>query len=240
MTLTKREQEDLVIKHIKDLLFSGELKPGDKLPAERKLADNLNVPRIQVRGALQKLEIYGIIDTFPQSGSVISNLKVQALDRTITDILQIDQFDFYSLVEVRVTLEKMAIRLCSQNRTQEDLDNIKAAMVDFENHIDCSPEERASKDVSFHQAIAHGSGNPVLASLLLVISPDIISHYRKYNAIREPYSLITDEHRAMFNSIKDGDADNAEKILLKHLNEQREFAYEENQDNYHLESAPQS
>ncbi|MDD5186305.1 MAG: GntR family transcriptional regulator, partial [Paludibacter sp.] len=72
--------EDIVISKIKELISSGVLKPGDKLPAERTLALDLGVGRTQIREALHKLEFYGIIKTLPQSGSVINGLDITTLD----------------------------------------------------------------------------------------------------------------------------------------------------------------
>ena len=99
------KQVETVLKYIKNELYSGRLQPGERLPAERRLADMLGVGRAHVRAAFQKLEFYGIVQTFPQSGTVVAQEKMQVLERMITDALQIGQYDFASLVYVRVLLE---------------------------------------------------------------------------------------------------------------------------------------
>lgn len=119
------KQVETVLKYIKNELYSGRLQPGERLPAERRLADMLGVGRAHVRAAFQKLEFYGIVQTFPQSGTVVAQEKMQVLERMITDALQIRQYDFASLVYVRVLLEIEAIKLCARNRTAEDLENIE-------------------------------------------------------------------------------------------------------------------
>ena len=92
-TTTKHQQlsntVDIVISKIKELINSGILKPGDRLPAERKLALDFGVGRTHVREALHKLEFYGIIKTLPQSGSVIVGLDITTLDGLISDVLKI-------------------------------------------------------------------------------------------------------------------------------------------------------
>ncbi|MEI8115696.1 MAG: GntR family transcriptional regulator, partial [Bacteroidia bacterium] len=93
---------DKVIAKIKELIGSGVLKPGDKLPAERKLAVEFGFGRTQIREALHKLEFYGIIKTLPQSGSVINGLDITTLDGLISDVLNLQSYDFLSLVETRV------------------------------------------------------------------------------------------------------------------------------------------
>ena len=82
---------DDIIRQIRFLLDSGDLQPGDKLPAERKLAEKFQVARSQVREAFKKLEFYNIIKTMPQSGSVISAIESTALNSLISDILKMDK-----------------------------------------------------------------------------------------------------------------------------------------------------
>ena len=103
------KSEDIVIEKIKELINSGVLKPGDKLPAERKMALDFGFGRTQIREALHKLEFYGIIKTLPQSGSVINGLDLNTLDGLISDVITLQPYDFYSLVETRVLLEVKAI-----------------------------------------------------------------------------------------------------------------------------------
>ena len=110
------KQVETVLKYIKNELYSGRLQPGERLPAERRLADMLGVGRAHVRAAFQKLEFYGIVQTFPQSGTVVAQEKMQVLERMITDALQIRQYDFASLVYVRVLLEIEDIKLCATVR----------------------------------------------------------------------------------------------------------------------------
>jgi len=96
---------DLIIRQIRDLILSGQLASGDRLPAERKLAERFGVSRNHVRDALQKLEFYGILKTLPQSGTIVAGMGISALEGLFTDVLQLENSDFYSLVETRVMLE---------------------------------------------------------------------------------------------------------------------------------------
>src|SRR3954471_1698171 len=93
---------DVIIRQIKELLISGQLKPGDKLPPERKLSEQFNVGRTHVREAIRKLEFYGILKTRPQSGTFVASIGITALENLIADVLKIDTPSFVSLVETRV------------------------------------------------------------------------------------------------------------------------------------------
>ena len=63
---------DLIIKQLRHLITSGQLKPGDKLPSERQLSEKMGIGRTYVRDAIKKLEYYGVLKTLPQSGTVVS------------------------------------------------------------------------------------------------------------------------------------------------------------------------
>src|SRR5690606_8973134 len=122
---------DLVISKIKYLIQTGVLTPGDRLPAERKMALELVFGRTHIREALHNLEFYGIIKTLPQSGSVINQLDINALDGLISDVLDLQGYDFYSLVETRIVLEVNSIRMCAERRTEEDLEMLEKAHRNF-------------------------------------------------------------------------------------------------------------
>ena len=107
---------DKIIKQIRALIISGELKPGDKLPPERRLAEKFGVSRGPVREAIQKLEFYGILKTQPQSGTVVAGLGISAIEGLISDVLLLEPTDFRSLVEMRLILEVNAAKLAAQKK----------------------------------------------------------------------------------------------------------------------------
>ena len=118
---------DQVIEKVKALINSGVLKPGDRLPAERKMAADFGFGRTHIREALHKLEFYGILKTMPQSGSYIIGLDITTLDGLISDILNLQEYDFLSLVEMRNVLEINAVRLCAERWKPENMDAMEKA-----------------------------------------------------------------------------------------------------------------
>ena len=119
----------LVIEHIKKQIAERQILPGERLPSERKLSELLKVSRSHVREALQKMELYGIVKTYPQSGTVVSEFSKDQLDTMITDALKISRYDFSSLVYVRVLLEIEVCKLCAVNRTKTRLSNWKKSLI---------------------------------------------------------------------------------------------------------------
>ena len=214
-TNVQASEERLVAKHILSLLEAGRLVPGDRLPAERKLAAYLGISRAHVRAAIQRLEFYGIVKTFPQSGTVLTDHKTSVLQNQIRNILDINSFDFYSLVQVRILLEREAIRLCARERTDDDIHALQEALDDFKAHM--LTDLRDEKDFAFHLAIARASHNPVLASLLLTITPDVLKYYRNLGACTIPVEIVCEEHGQMLDCIVRKDEDAAEKCIQAHF-----------------------
>ncbi len=207
--------EDIVIEHIRSLFNTGKLEPGDRLPAERKIAELLGVSRAHVRSAYQKLEIYGIAKTYPQSGTVLSDGSVQALSSQFSGLIKVKMFDFASLVHVRTLLETEAVRLAVKHATAEDIELIRSACQASMQNED--PSKQYEMDLEFHQSIAQSSGNPVISSLLLVITPDVLSYYRKHQLCTTSIDITNAEHSALCDAIGERDLRLALRILKEHF-----------------------
>lgn len=224
------QEVDVVLNHIRDLLYSGRLVPGDRLPSERRLSEQLVVSRAHVRVALQRLEFYGLVKTFPQSGTVVAHMNTQQVESLLTDMLKIDRYDFASLVDVRILLELEAARLCAMRRNEEDLAAMESALNECERVFET--DQRVAKDFAFHQAIARGAHNPVIASLLLVITPDVLKYYQKYKVCSVPSEEVIREHRNLLRYIKERNAEAAADELRKHLSSLYEFSQTHNTVDY--------
>lgn len=212
---------DKVISKVKELIDTGVLNPGDRLPAERKLALEFGFGRTQIRDALHKLEFYGIIKTLPQSGSVINGLDIGTLDGLISDVLNLQTYDFFSLVETRFVLEVNTIRLCAERCTAKDIEDLEKTHRNFVRYFDTP--DRISTDFAFHRAIAKGSHNPVFKAMLMIIIPDIMTIYLR-DRICATNTLVIGEHEEMLSSIKNHDGKRASELMAKHLQGVLDFA----------------
>ena len=209
---------DIIIRSIRQHLLNGEMKPGDRLPAERKLAEEYGVSRNYVREALKALEGYGIVETRPQSGTFIVGLDVNALDGIFADVLRLDAFDFASMVEMRAILEVNAARMCAQRRTDEQLVQIKQALDNYISAFEQGNQEQVySTDFEFHRTIAAGSGNTTLRSMLMLITPDILSSYRKQSMCSVADTKPLEEHKLLYRFIAEQRPEVAAELMKAHL-----------------------
>ncbi len=210
---------DEIIEQIRSLITIGQLKPGDRLPPERKLAEKFGVGRSHVREALRNLEFYGILQTRPQSGSVVAGLGISALEGLITDVLKIENSDFTSLVETRVLLETNAASLTAQRRNSDDIDSMQKALAAFEEKVK-SGGQAVEEDLMFHLKIAEASGNSALKSLMLIITPDIINNFLQLDVCKEDRILeALEEHKVILQHIIDQKPEQASAAMRLHLND---------------------
>lgn len=210
---------DIIIGQIRDLISSGQLKPGDKLPSERKLSEALNIGRTHVRDAIRKLEFYGILKTLPQSGTVVAGIGMTALEGLITDVLQLESADFSSLVETRVILEIELAKLAAERRTEADLEELKVALDKYSNKAELGIDA-VEEDMMFHMKIAEASQNKVFKSLMLIIIPDILTNYTKYKVCtNDRLKMRSNEHQELYDAIANKDPELASDIMRLHLND---------------------
>lgn len=219
---------DMVISQIKSLISSGQIKPGEKLAPERKLAEHLGVSRSQIRDALSKLEFYGILKTLPQSGTVVSGIGIVALEGLITDVLQIEETDFQSLVETRVTLEMKSAALAATRRTPDDIIKMTNALKAYEKKL-INGQVAVEEDLMFHIKIVEASKNNVLKSLMMIITPDIIKSFINLKVCDDGLNEKTiEEHKIILDQIINQDASGASIAMGEHLKDVSDFSKNNN------------
>lgn len=222
--ITVETPVDKIIKQVRSLITSGQLAPGDRLPAERKLAERLGVSRSHVREALQKLEFYGILKTLPQSGTVVAGIGITALEGLITDVLKLEKSDFTSLVETRVILETNAAHFAAKRRTESDLLEIEKALIAYEAKVK-QGQSAVEEDLLFHLKIAEASKNAVLKSLMLIITPDIVKNFIQYKVCDDETEFkALQEHQLILEHIAGNDSEAAAAAMKKHLRDVTDFS----------------
>jgi len=208
---------DKIINQIKQLISSGQLSPGDKLPSERMLSERFGIGRTSVRDAIRKLEFYGILKTLPQSGTIVAGFGVTALEGLISDVLQLEGTDFHSLVETRYILECSSAKFASLRRTDEDIAALEDSLVSYKETVD-SGGEAVEEDLMFHLKIAEASKNSALKSLMLIIIPDILNYFKQHHVCGDGRSgKAVNEHEMIIAKIKDQDTIGVEEAMQAHL-----------------------
>jgi GntR family transcriptional repressor for pyruvate dehydrogenase complex len=214
-----------IIAQIRDLINFKNIEPGEKLPSERILSEKLGVSRSNLREAIQKLEFYGLLKSVPQSGTFVANIGIIALNGMIEDILRLDSPDFKSLVETRILLELKTVRLAAIRRTDDDLSNIKKALDAHSDKV-YDGKDAVQEDLLFHLSIAKASKNSTMNTLMLVITPQIITNFEKHHVCDTDAAVnAVEEHAAIYEAIRQQDAHLGEKRMKVHFSELYQYCY---------------
>lgn len=212
-----KKPSDIIIQQIKKLIQEGILKPGDKIPPERDLQNRFGVSRTHVREAIKKLEFYGILKIMPQSGTIVANIGVKAIEGLISNVLKLEKNDFRALIDFRRLLELEATRLTARFATNDDIKDLENLLYDFKAQTDMG-KDGLEEDILFHLKIAEFCKNSVLQSVIALITPDIISlsiDLKTCSGGR--YRMALKEHEAIYYAIKNKNPEEAVNAMDIHL-----------------------
>lgn len=214
---------EMVLNHIVGRLTSGELRPGDRLPAERELAAALGASRQGVREALRILQAQGVIrsqvGTGAGSGTVVVPAPARALGRVLALHLAVDSFPVDDVTEARVMLERFSAGFAARRRTATDLLRMSAELDGMDADLD--PETFSDADIAFHVLIAGAAGNRLVNELTVAIRESVRGVL--LGAMREREDWVTlrgrlrAEHREIYAALADGDGERAADRIEAHI-----------------------
>ncbi len=207
-----------VAEQIANLIESGELHAGERLPPERELSTRLGVSRPTVREAMIALEMSGLVEVRTGSGIFVTDssaAKNVKLDRLIDA-----GFSPLELIDARLVVECATVAKAAQLATPDHLNAAEKAINDMAGAKNRDAYQAA--DRAFHLELAKAAGNSVLTSTLEAMWAEMRSPmFTRYSSIsgmvseREPPTLA--EHRAILTAIKNRDTVAADAAMRQHL-----------------------
>ena len=211
-----RVTTDHVIAYVRALIEKGELRPGDRLPPERELAVQIGVSRPSVRAGLQALSAMGVVQARHGAGTFITDGPPTLATGPLRFMAALHGITKEEMFEARRVLEVGVVRLAAERATGQDLAAIAEEMAGMFAALD-QPLTFLAHDIAFHRAIAHASHNPILASLIEMVSA-MFYEQRKANvgAVRD-LREAAEMHRAIYQALRDHDGDAAQAAMSEHL-----------------------
>ncbi|MBO4275882.1 FadR/GntR family transcriptional regulator [Microbispora triticiradicis] len=160
---------DAAIDRIKQMIISGELRPGDRLPKEADLAERLGLSRNSLREAVRALALINVLDVRQGDGTYVTSLQPNLLLDAMSFVVDFHRDDtVLQFLEVRRILEPAATAMAALYMSDEDVEALREILSGVPDEP--SVEELVANDLRFHQHIAAGSGNAVLCSLIESLS----------------------------------------------------------------------
>jgi len=210
---------DDAITSIKQMILSGQVGPGEKLPREKELATRLGLSRSSLREAVRALILAGILKTRQGDGTYVTSLEPHQLLETMS--LAVDFMQSSTLVElfeVRRMIEPAATALAAGRITTEDLQRLEETLGRMDSAV--SVEELVEADDDFHRTIAGATGNAALAALLQNLYSRTL-RARIWRGLAEEGALDRTRisHRSIYGAISSRDPELARAAATMHIAE---------------------
>jgi GntR family transcriptional repressor for pyruvate dehydrogenase complex len=213
----KRVYEDIV-GQVQALIQEGVLKPGDRLPPERELAERLRVSRSSLREAIRALELRGLVVSRPGAGTFVSTESVETILSVIAASINGSGGYLGDIFEVRHLLEPQIAALAAERATPEDIRSMASSLDEQARQIERG-ETGVEGDTAFHFAMAMATHNQALVRVMSTIA-DIVRQSRDQSLQtpgRPQRSLAS--HRRILEMITMGEAEAARPAMEHHLSD---------------------
>lgn len=196
---------DVVFNTLRQAILKGEMEPGERL-MEITLANKLGVSRTPIREAIRKLELEGLVNMIPRKGAVVASIS----EKDMRDVL-----------EVRITLEELAVELAIKNMEEEDIDLLRKAGLAFEKAV-ISHDIVAivDADVEFHDIIYNKTNNNRLIQIINNLREQMYRYRLEYVKDARTHSILINEHNDIIECLKRKDVEAAKEAVREHISNQ--------------------
>ncbi|MEL7464441.1 MAG: FCD domain-containing protein [Pseudomonadota bacterium] len=211
-----------VLRQIETLILQGVLRPGARLPAERELANRLDVSRPTVREALAGLEEKGLIAVRPGGGAFVAEVLGSAFAPPLIELFASHDAALFDYIEFRRDLEGLAASRAALRATEADRDVIKSVFARMRAaHEEKKPDAEAEIDADFHMAIFEAAHNVVMLhmarSLYELLRRGVFYNRRATYAEQDSRDQLLAQHEAIHDAVLSGEADAARRAVEAHM-----------------------
>ena len=210
-----RKPEEIVSQILK-LVRDGALKPGDRLPPERELAQQMNVSRASVREAMRLMDVQGLVIIRPGAGTFITEDTVEVIVQAFSSLLSGPTSAARDIFEMRLILEPQVVSLAAERASDADIRRMQEILEQQEADIS-DGGTGVEFDSEFHFAIAQATKNSALIAVTHAMS-DLLSQSRD-SALLSPErsNQSLQSHRRILETIRDRQSKSAEEAMHRHI-----------------------
>lgn len=216
--IRRRRISDEVTQQIRARVAAGELRPGDKLPAERDMAEMFGVSRGAVREGLRALEHAGLVQLLQgtKGGAFITEGDSSAIGEHFRDKYYLGGISLVELTEARLWLEALVVRVATERASDADLDALEANVDEAERLLKAKRYiDKIDVHIAFHVLLAEATGNAILMTLMSALME--VMHDFAHAAGGERHDLTIRARRKLLKAMRARDADAAVDAMTKHL-----------------------
>lgn len=204
----------IVHDYIERKIMLGEYAPGEKIPSEAKLCEELGVSRVSVRSGIEKLIAIGLLHKEKFGGTYVSLQNHENYLKALTPALM-HNFDYLEMLELRQALDALSIELCMNNINEEVIKSLKKLLQEMKEYKD-TESDFFRLDRKFHMTISKYSYNHLLHNINEIIWEVLESNAKQqYHSIGNEERVI--EHSRILDAMIHGDRELARVFSVRHL-----------------------
>ena len=204
-----------LVAHFERRILSGELAPGDLLPAERVISAEMAVSRSVVREAIGRLASLGLVRSVHGSGTRVEAATGRPITQGFQRLLRRADVDLAHLAEVRLPLETAIAGFAARHRSDEQLAKMERTQKVLA-RAGASLEAHVGADLEFHALLAEASGNPLFGLVLAPIQ-ELLIESRKRTLGKHGAPLALEHHAAILDAVRRRDEPAAVEAMRRHL-----------------------
>ncbi|MBZ9934661.1 FadR family transcriptional regulator [Mesorhizobium sp. BR1-1-16] len=217
MPLKRTGLTDLLVARILGLVTTGNLKAGDQLPSERKLAETFEISRPTLREALRALAVLGVLEVRHGGGVFVSQLQASDLLAPLAFFLTLRGTEVGKLYEARRLIEGEIAALAAERGDPVTLPELEASIVAQETAKD-DPERYREIDTAFHRRLAELADNDFLARAAQSLNVLGLEFRKIASETPDVITTSIEDHRAIVAAIKGRDPAAARAAMILHMN----------------------
>ncbi len=206
-----------VVDHVKQLVASGELKSGDRLPPERELARSLKISRSSLRAGIGFLSAMGVLKSRHGAGTFVSSGPPALDSSSLTVLGALHGFLPWQMFEARLVIEANVAGLAAERATGDHIAELAEEVAEMYASMD-DPQQYLIHDVRFHRTIARAAGNPILGALMETITASLYDTRRITVDHAVDLKESAEMHREIYRAIRSHNPDAARQAMERHLN----------------------
>jgi GntR family transcriptional repressor for pyruvate dehydrogenase complex len=220
-TVRRNKVYEEVARQIERLILK-KLKPGDKLPSERELAETLGVSRSSIRDAIRSLELMGMVEPRQGAGTIVREISSESLANPLANVLKRKEELVSELLDFRKMLEPPLAARAAARVSADEISEMEE-ILQRQQEKQSLGEAAVAEDAEFHYSIALASGNSVVLKVLDILM-DLLRGTRERSLQVEgrPQRSLAG-HRRILAALKRHDAEAAKAAMRRHIEDVEEI-----------------
>jgi GntR family transcriptional repressor for pyruvate dehydrogenase complex len=218
-----KQAHEKIVAQIKDAIFGGRLQPGERLPAERELADIFRTSRVTVRSAILTLRNNGIVTVRKGTGGgtfVAEDLGGGEITDHLRDIIKWKNIGIRDVLGVRGILEPQIAYLAAVDPSPGQVRDIWKSIEELEESF-AAKSTFQSRDENFHRALAAAADNPLLSVFQASLIDLLFTFISRIHWNEDDKQNITLHHRKIAEYVERKDPKGARKAMIRHISDMR-------------------